>query len=124
MLSNFSTSYNVVNISLVLPILQSPYLYKDFTTDDTDSICASALIGGMIIGQLLGGGLGDVMGRMNAMYFVMSLQIISSLGSAIYIKHQLDDNGLNNSNEAAMTIFEQLALWRFVLGIGAGGGKI
>ncbi|EED88919.1 phosphate transporter, partial [Thalassiosira pseudonana CCMP1335] len=67
----------------------------------------------MIVGQLIGGFLGDVLGRRNAMLMVMMLQIGGSLGSALLI-HE-------TSNYEGFSALEQLALWRFLLGIGAGG---
>jgi MFS transporter, PHS family, inorganic phosphate transporter len=109
MLSNFSTSFNVVNISLVLPMLQMKNLYADSVTKQTSSLCASSLIGGMILGQLIGGFLGDFLGRKTAMYFVMTLQIVASLGSAFLV------------HESFASVFVQLATWRLILGIGCGG---
>lgn len=109
MLSNFSTSYNVVSISLVLPMLQMENLYANSVTKNTTSLCASSLIGGMIFGQLLGGYLGDFLGPKPAMYFVMTLQIFASLGSAFLV------------HESVSNIFLQLAVWRLILGIGCGG---
>eukprot|EP00566_Odontella_aurita_P006255 CAMPEP_0113583556 /NCGR_PEP_ID=MMETSP0015_2-20120614/32588_1 /TAXON_ID=2838 /ORGANISM="Odontella" /LENGTH=595 /DNA_ID=CAMNT_0000488457 /DNA_START=118 /DNA_END=1905 /DNA_ORIENTATION=+ /assembly_acc=CAM_ASM_000160 len=114
MLSNFATNYNVVNISLVLPILQSPSLYKDSVTEETDSLCASSCLAGMVIGQLAGGALGDVIGRMNAMYIVIILQIVASLSSALLV---WDGVGLIGE----WNVFDKLAAWRFLLGVGAGG---
>lgn len=114
MLSNFSTNYNVVNISLVLPILKSPGLYKGSATESTDSLCASACLAGMVIGQLAGGALGDVIGRMRAMYIVIILQIVASLSSALFV---WEGFGLVEG----WTVFDKLAAWRFILGIGAGG---
>jgi PHS family inorganic phosphate transporter-like MFS transporter len=64
----------------------------------------------MMIGQLIGGALGDVIGRWNAMYLVMGIQMLGTFGSALFV---WDGEGKN--------IFHQLAAWRFVLGIGCGG---
>ena len=103
MVSNFSTSYNVVNISLVLPILES--IYK--VSEEEDATCASSLLAGMVVGQLLGGALGDsFLGRLGALHMVMAFQIVSSIGSALVpTKH----------------LFLALAIWRFLLGVGCGG---
>ena len=110
MISNFSTSYNVVNISLVLPILKE--LHSGSTDEDT-AVVASSLLAGMIFGQLVGGAMGDSwLGRMGALRLVMALQIVASLASAFA------GIGKNSSAEA---IFLWLAAWRFVLGIGCGG---
>lgn len=111
MISNFSTSYNVVNISLVLPILKE--LHSGSTDEDT-AVVASSLLAGMIFGQLAGGALGDSwLGRMGALRLVMALQIIASLASTFV--------GCFSKNSSAESIFLWLAAWRFILGIGCGG---
>eukprot|EP00978_Attheya_sp_CCMP212_P016399 scaffold42966_cov56-Attheya_sp.AAC.2 len=101
MVSNFSTSYNAVSVSQALPILAFGKSHQE----EQDSICSSALLAGMVVGQVLGGTLGDVAGRTRALYGVMALQIFASLGSATCFGN----------------IYTQLAAWRFLLGIGAGG---
>ena len=50
------------------------------------TICSSALLAGMILGQLTGGALGDAIGRHRAMAVVMFLQVISSFVSAFSTK--------------------------------------
>lgn len=89
------------------------HLKESKQDEEQDSIVASSLLAGMIVGQLIGGFLGDVLGRRNAMLMVMMLQIGGSLGSALLI-HE-------TSNYEGFSALEQLALWRFLLGIGAGG---
>ena len=81
MLSNFSTSHNVINISLVLPIIFEIMDIED--KDIFESVCTSTLLGGIIVGQIVGGALGDVIGRLNALHIIMILQIVSSLGSSL-----------------------------------------
>jgi len=98
MLSNFSTAYNVVNISLALRLI-----------DANGSLCSSALIAGMILGQLVGGTLGDVLGRHRALALVLGLQILGALGSACAVPL------------GKWTVVQVLAVWRCVLGIGCGG---
>ena len=114
MVSNYSTSYNAVNVSIVLPVLKYS-LYGDTSPspekDEQDSLVASSLLAGMIFGQMLGGYLGDIIGRRNAMMVVMGLQIGASLGGAC----------ISISSNTGMGTLEQLAVWRLVLGIGAGG---
>lgn len=106
MISNYSTSYNVVNISLVIPILEQ--LHPTTTPEDA-AACASSLLAGMILGQLLGGALGDsFLGRLGALKLVMILQVVASLVSAALVVHSGD-------------IYLKLAICRFILGIGAGG---
>ena len=151
MISNYSTSYNAVNVGIVLPILQySLSIAKNGTDDEPyssprqfefasssvqstvlrsavrllqnnndnnaeeeeeDSIVASSLLAGMILGQLIGGYLGDVLGKRNAILLVMLLQIGGSIGSAC----------ISTSSDDGLSALEQLAVWRFTLGIGAGG---
>jgi PHS family inorganic phosphate transporter-like MFS transporter len=64
----------------------------------------------MIIGQLIGGAMGDLIGRKQGMMLVMFLQVIGSVGSA----SSYDGFG-------GWSVFEQLAIWRFLVGIGCGG---
>jgi MFS transporter, PHS family, inorganic phosphate transporter len=104
MLSNFSTAYNVVSISMALDIMQELY---DTTAEDK-SLCSSALIAGMIIGQLAGGAVGDIIGRHMAMATVMSLQIVGATMTAC-------------ASEGHVSIFAFIAFCRLVLGIGCGG---
>jgi PHS family inorganic phosphate transporter-like MFS transporter len=105
MLSNFSTAYNVVSISLALDIMQEIYP----ASPEDKSLCSSALIAGMIAGQLAGGALGDILGRHVAMTVVMMLQIIGAIVTAL------------SSDGYEMSIYVFIAIWRFVLGLGCGG---
>jgi len=113
MLSNFSTAYNVLSISLALHILSERN--GDLSASDK-SLCSSALFAGMIVGQLGGGALGDILGRHLAMTLVMLLQVfasfMSSLSSEVHFNILLDET---------ISIFHVLAFWRFVLGLGCGG---
>ena len=72
MASNFSAAYNTVNISLALAIMQSNHPLEDPSSIST---CSSALLGGMIIGQLGGGILADWFGRHMAMAVVKNYSI-------------------------------------------------
>jgi MFS transporter, PHS family, inorganic phosphate transporter len=104
MLSNLSTAYNVVSISLALDMMQE--LYE--TTPNDKSLCSSALIAGMIVGQLAGGAIGDVLGRHMAMAVVMSLQIVGAVITACAF-------------DGYFSIYGFIAFWRLVLGVGCGG---
>jgi len=106
MLSNFSTAYNIMSISLALPMLQTTTARND-SDNNIKSLCSSALIAGMILGQLCGGTLGDVCGRHVAMALCMGLQIVGSLGSACCSMGQ--------------RLVLILSIWRFILGLGCGG---
>ena len=102
MLSNFSTSYNVVNISLVLPILQELHANA---TEQKEAAVASSLLAGMMLGQVLGGALGDAWSPAKALLAVMMCQVVASLASA----------------SLAADNYWGLAAWRLLLGVGAGG---
>lgn len=142
--ASFYRSAKVGSVSATLRDLNENYdaNNQQHEDDEQDSIVASSLLAGMIIGQLIGGFLGDILGRRNAMLLVMILQIGGSLGGALFIS--TDDgssgsggyrndgyydgdqgrySGYNNDygTESGLTALEQLAIWRFVLGIGAGG---
>jgi MFS transporter, PHS family, inorganic phosphate transporter len=109
MMSNFSTAYNVISISLSLHILR--HIYPMVGAED--SLCSSSLIAGMIVGQLAGGALGDVLGRHRAMTLVMFLQVSGALFSATAAAYE--------TAPLHFSIYQVLAFWRFCLGIGAGG---
>lgn len=80
MLSSFSTDYNVVSISLALHIIET--LNPGTSTANT-AICSSALLAGMIFGQVAGGTLGDVLGRHAALTVVMTMQIVAAFMSGL-----------------------------------------
>ena len=107
MISNFSAAYNTVNISLALTLMRSTH-----PPDDAPSIanCSSALIAGMIIGQLGGGLLGDWLGRHMAMAVTLTLQICAAFMSA-----------WSDIIVTDWDIYTMLACWRFLLGVGCGG---
>lgn len=109
MLSNYSTSYNVVNIAMVIPILEKTI--PGTTADDT-AASASSLLAGMMVGQLLGGYLGDspVLGRLGALQLVVALQVVASVACASLWTHVSRDR-----------FYILLASFRFLLGVGAGG---
>ncbi len=109
MASNFSAAYNTFNISLALALMRSSH--PPHTSSDITS-CSSAVIGGMIVGQLVGGMLGDWLGRHVAMAVVMCVQVVSALMSAFC-------GTLFLSND--VSIYTELACWRFFLGFGCGG---
>ena len=136
MVSNLSTSYNVVNISMVLPILQ--HLYQTESTEQSKALVATSLLGGMILGQVLGGALGDspYIGRLRALQCVMALQVVASVASSFCGStsrdHEDDDQSSKErivkavislfclSKHGGSSLYMQLALWRFLLGVGAG----
>jgi PHS family inorganic phosphate transporter-like MFS transporter len=74
----------------------------------------------MIIGQLVGGTLGDILGRHRAMAAVMFLQVFAALASAFSMPISISLLGVNGSS-LELSIHHVLALWRFILGLGCGG---
>jgi len=94
MLSNFSTSYNILSVSLAIHVMSG--IYEMDKEDRT--VCSSALLAGMIIGQLVGGTLGDAIGRHKAMSLVMFLQIFAACGSAFSTAISYDFLGLSADN--------------------------
>jgi MFS transporter, PHS family, inorganic phosphate transporter len=124
MISNFSTSYNAVNVSLVLPILKVA-LHSSMTeqqhvsslVENAEGAVASSLLAGMMMGQILGGILGDLVGPSVALRLVMLLQIIASIGSSCSDLVSLQ----SMPSSSSLKIYWHLAAWRFLLGIGAGG---
>lgn len=111
MISNFSTSYNILSVSLALHLMSGMHPMR--LGDHDLTICSSALLWGMILGQLAGGTLGDVLGRHRAMTLVMLLQIVAAFGSACSTPLQFWN--------VRLSIYQTLAMWRFVLGLGCGG---
>lgn len=110
LLSNFSTCFNMVNISLALDMMYAKHS-SELASNDL-SVCSSALLFGMIFGQLCGGTMGDVLGRHRAMAIIMAIQIFSSFASAFVGKVIYGE---------FFSIYQQLAIWRFLLGVGCGG---
>lgn len=105
LLSNFSTSYNILSVSLAVHIMSN--IYDPDHSDRT--LCSSALLIGMPFGQLAGGALGDAIGRHRAMTFVMFLQVLSALGSALSFSCHLNSFWWPNESIGQFTIFKVLA---------------
>jgi len=116
-----------------------------------ESECASAVIMGMMIGQVFGGTLGDMLGVQRAIFLVMMIQIISCLSSSLSSLHasptmndfavtlstssssqDMNSGGrmhrllraaaaILSSIPAMSVLLKQLTFWRFWLGVGCGG---
>ena len=114
MLSNFGTAYNVVNISMALKIMKGPELYGEGLSSEDPFVdaCSYMLIGGMIVGQLIFGTLGDFLGLELAMSIAMSIQILGSVLSSV---------ALPVPGFGTRSVFFMLAAFRFLLGVGCGG---
>lgn len=117
MLSNFSTAYNVISISIALSVMARIYT----VTSEAKALCSSSLIAGMIIGQLLGGAVGDLVGRHKAMAIVLLLQVASAFFSAFSCDIYLPFFSSLDEQDRYLSIYEVLAFWRFILGLGCGG---
>jgi len=64
MISNFGTSYNVVNIGFVLQILHEYDGTEDSSEKDRqDAWCASSILAGMVVGQKYATGYGHACSR-------------------------------------------------------------
>lgn len=111
MLSTLSTSYNTLSISWAIQIMSKIYPINE----GEQSICSTALLVGMIFGQLFGGALGDYIGRHRAMTFVMLTQIFAALASAFcFDRAHYDSFNLNGFRyhfdyPENFTIFKMLA---------------
>lgn len=85
MLSNLSTSYNTLSVSWAIQMISKIYSINE----GEQSLCSTALLAGMILGQLFGGVLGDYIGRHNAMMLMMLTQIFAALASAFCFERAL-----------------------------------
>lgn len=109
--SNLSTAYNLVVISIVHVLIENQYCSGlHHCTAEVTSAATASLVGA-IFGQLTFGYVGDWLGRGQALRLTMALTVIGALLSAcaVPITHQPE------------SIFLFLAATRFVLGIGLGG---
>lgn len=123
MISNLSTSYNLVNIQVVHRMLENEYCHhteNDTATtsttyvqacDDYVTAVSTACLVGAILGQLTFGYVGDCIGRGVALRLTMLLSFLGSLISAFSVPLGRDPS----------SIFVFVALARLVLGIGVGG---
>jgi len=99
--------YDLFNIDLVLAILSKEY--PDQIDAFGKSLGASSCIVGLVAGMLLFGRLADAMGRRRCALVLSSLQILGSVLSACC------------NAELGISLASQLALCRFLLGVGIGG---
>ncbi|KAJ1423097.1 major facilitator superfamily domain-containing protein, partial [Ochromonadaceae sp. CCMP2298] len=104
-------AYDLFVINLVLRLLREEYPQYAASSSIRaleGSVAASALVGS-IIGQLVAGSLADIIGRKKIFVTTALLITIGSFGSACSTDSQF------------LTIYGQLACWRFLLGAGVGG---
>jgi PHS family inorganic phosphate transporter-like MFS transporter len=101
-ISHACVSYNVVNWSLSQVSLQLSH----GASPSISALSSASLIAGMMCGQLVFGGLGDVWGRKRALALSLSFCTLGALLSSV---------------SSGATVYEQIMVWRFAIGIGAGG---
>jgi len=93
--------------------LARPLIALSHTMSDSDeALITSAAIVGAIVGMLLFGALADKIGRRAMFLLTALLTSLGAIGSACAMASE-DGSGLS--------IYVQLALWRFVMGVGIGG---
>lgn len=103
-------AYDLFVIDLVLAILHRLHPSEDGINAAEKSLIASATLVGAVIGQLLFGILGDWLGRKWTFLVTCVLIIVGALGSACVVW-----------TEGPFHLIYQLALFRFMLGVGVGG---
>jgi len=121
-------AYDLFVINLVLRLLRDEYPgYAQSSQIHAyeGSVAASALVGS-IIGQLVAGTLADIIGRKKLFVATAILISIGSIGSAFcFDKFGRRDSAnvlFGDDTQAQwLTVYGQLACWRFVLGLGVGG---
>lgn len=102
-------AYDLFAIDLVLLVLVAIH-GETVISARSKALIAGAAIAGIIIGQLSFGFVADKFGRVNAFLVTSGLTILGALMSAVVV-----DTG------GSFGIVEQLAVCRFVLGVGIGG---
>jgi PHS family inorganic phosphate transporter-like MFS transporter len=97
----------VINIAADL---MSRCEYKQSLTSSTKGLVKSMAVAGAIVGQVGFGVFADLIGRKRVFIATCALVIAGALLS-----------GLVTDAAGSFGIYSQLALWRFVLGVGVGG---
>jgi len=100
-----SDAYDLFVIDVVKNVMSE--LYPQ-TVAEAAAVSTAALVGA-VLGQLVFGALADKLGRRLIFMVTLVLVVIGSLGSATCY------------GGGAVNIYDQLAIWRFILGFGVGG---
>jgi PHS family inorganic phosphate transporter-like MFS transporter len=103
-------AYDLFVIDLVLAILHRLHPGEHGINAAEKSLVASATLVGAVIGQLTFGLLGDWLGRKWTFLVTCILIVLGALGSACVVW-----------TEGPFTLIYQLAMFRFMLGVGVGG---
>lgn len=101
-------AYDLFVINIAVDIMaRCPY--KQPLTMATISTVKSMAVGGAIIGQILFGTLADIIGRKQIFIATCYLVMLGCILSGLAVDSQV------------FGIYSQVALWRFLLGVGIGG---
>ena len=83
---------------------------------------AAACFAGAILGQLTFGYIGDVIGRSKGLYLTQILSIIGAIGRYAFPTDSAIHSSAASFQWGPITPFMMVAFWRFILGVGVGGG--
>jgi len=100
-----SDAYNLFVINMVKNVIATIYPQ----TTATASAISIATIAGAVVGHLVFGTLADQIGRKVIFVITLSLIVVGSFGSATCV------------DSPHISVYTQLCIWLFILGIGIGG---
>jgi PHS family inorganic phosphate transporter-like MFS transporter len=101
-------AYDLFVINVAVDMMGKNDYYQPLSKNMKATVKTTALAGA-VVGQLLFGTIADLIGRRKVFIITCSLVISGALLSA------------TAQNSETFGIYSQLALWRFVLGVGVGG---
>ena len=101
-------AYDLFVINVVVDMMSQVDYKQPLTNELKSNVKTTALIGA-VVGQIGFGATADLIGRRKVFIMTCSLVIIGALLSATV------------QDTETFGIYSQLALWRFVLGVGVGG---
>lgn len=105
--SQIAFAYNLISCSMALEIIERMgYTVPGWATD-LDNV---GVYGGAVFGMVTMGFMGDIMGRKPAMTLALTL---TALGAAA--------SGLIVFNVGSHTFYDQIGIYRFIIGLGIGG---
>jgi len=104
-------AYDLFVINMVVRLLRDehPQYVEDGRITALEGLVASSALVGAIVGQLVAGSLADIVGRKMIFVCTAVLIMFGNLGASIC------------RDGEAMTIYHQIAFFRFFLGMGVGG---
>ena len=104
-----SDAYDLFVIDVVKNVMSQLYPQS---TGQASAVSTAALVGA-VMGQLVFGALADRLGRRVIFMVTLVLVVFGALGSTT--------SGAQSALGASFGVYEQLAVWRFILGFGVGG---